>query len=121
MALRTGPTSVGEEAITLRMLRSGLVGECFGQVAGLRLNLVEQPDVLDGDHRLVGKGRDQFDLLVGEWTHFRARQGNYADRYAFAQHRNAEHSAETAQSLRFGKGVFGVCLNVRNVNHSPFQ
>ena len=30
------------------------------------LDLVEQPHVLDRDHRLVGEGGDQLDLLVGE-------------------------------------------------------
>ena len=45
---------------------SGLVGQCFRKVAGLGLHFVEQPDVLDGDDGLVGKGGDQFDLLVGE-------------------------------------------------------
>ena len=33
------------------------------------LHLVEQPRVLDRDHRLVGEGRDKLDLLVGERTH----------------------------------------------------
>ena len=34
-----------------------------------RLHLLEQPRVLDGDHGLVGEGRDQLDLLVGERLH----------------------------------------------------
>ena len=33
------------------------------------LQLVEQPRVLDRDHGLVGEGRDQLDLLVGERPH----------------------------------------------------
>ena len=37
------------------------------------LHLVEQPYVLDGDHRLVGEGCDQLDLLVGERPHRRSR------------------------------------------------
>ena len=32
-------------------------------------HLVEQPHVLDRDHRLVGEGCDQLDLLLGEWPH----------------------------------------------------
>ena len=67
MALRTGPTSVGEEAITLRILAApGLVRQRLGQVAGLGLHLIEQPHILDRDRRLVGEGRGQLDLLVGE-------------------------------------------------------
>ena len=34
------------------------------QIVGARLHFVEQPHVLDRDHRLVGEGRHQFDLLV---------------------------------------------------------
>ena len=34
-----------------------------------RLHLVEQPHVLDRDHRLVGEGFEQLDLLLGEWPH----------------------------------------------------
>ena len=36
------------------------------ELARARLHLVEQPHVLDRDHRLVGEGGDQLDLLVGE-------------------------------------------------------
>src|ERR1019366_6480672 len=38
------------------------------KIGGLRLHLVEQPDVFDGDHGLVGKGRDQFDLFFCKGT-----------------------------------------------------
>ena len=37
------------------------------------------------------------------------------------QHRNAKYGAVIAQSLRLGKAVVGVCLNVGDVNHDPFQ
>src|SRR5260370_2050703 len=100
---------------------TGLINQRFRKVAGLRLDLIEQSDIFDRDRCLVGKSRDQFDLLLGKRTRLRARQGDYADRNALAQHRNGEHSAETTQSLRFGKEVVGVCLNVGNVNHGPFQ
>ena len=38
----------------------------FGQVARASLYFVEQPRILDSDHRLVGKGGHQLDLLFGE-------------------------------------------------------
>ena len=67
MALITGPTSVGEDAITLEdVAASGLVGQRLREVAGLRLHLLEQPDIPDGDHGLVGEGLEQCDLLVAE-------------------------------------------------------
>ena len=36
------------------------------QVLGARLQGLEQPDVLDGDHRLIGERLEELDLLVGE-------------------------------------------------------
>ena len=50
---------IGKE---LRLVLAGL-----RKLAALVLDFVEQPHVLDRDHRLVGKGGDQLDLLVGEW------------------------------------------------------
>ena len=44
----------------------GLLRERFGQVVGAPLHLIEQPYVLDRNHRLIGEGRDQLDLLGGE-------------------------------------------------------
>ena len=76
-------------------LRLVLAGDF--ELSALLLDFGEQPRVLDRDHRLGGEGRNQFDLLVGERPHLRARQGQHADRYALAQHRHAEHGAETAQ------------------------
>ena len=37
----------------------------LGEVAVARLQLLEQADVLDRDHRLVGEGLEQLDLPVG--------------------------------------------------------
>ncbi len=44
----------------------GLLLQQLLQVVGARLHLVEQTHVLDRDHRLVGEGGDQLDLLIGE-------------------------------------------------------
>ena len=33
---------------------------------GARLHLLEQPHILDGDHRLVGEGLQQLDLARGK-------------------------------------------------------
>ena len=44
--------------------------EALGEFARARLNFVEQPCVLDRDHRLVGKRFDQPDLIGAEWQWF---------------------------------------------------
>jgi hypothetical protein len=59
----------------------------------LVLDFVEKSHVLDGYCRLVGKGGDEFNLLVSERAHLGAGQGEHADRDAFAQHGNSEHGA----------------------------
>src|SRR5262249_33480160 len=44
------------------------------QLPALVLDLVEQPHVLDRDHRLVGEGGHQLDLLLGKWAHGASHQ-----------------------------------------------
>ena len=49
------------------------------------LEFLEQPDVFDGDHGLVGEGLKQGDLLIAERSNFRAANHDGADGHAFAQ------------------------------------
>src|SRR5262245_45500620 len=49
--------------------RGSLLPQRLAQLLGAFLYLIEQPHVLDRDHRLVGKGLDQLDLLVGKRPH----------------------------------------------------
>ena len=48
------------------ILRGAQILERVRQLSGALLHLLEQPHVLDRDRGLVGKGRDKFDLLLGE-------------------------------------------------------
>ena len=55
--------SPGDELMTFEHLRCrGLLVQRFGEFARALLLGVEQPRVLDRDHRLVGEGGDQLDL-----------------------------------------------------------
>ena len=92
-----------------------------GQFARAGLHAFEQAHVLDRDRRLVGKCRDQLDLLVGEWPHFRARQSQDANRDALAQHWNAEDCAVIAQSLRLDQGIFRISHYVGDMNDPAFE
>src|SRR5262249_49632165 len=49
------------------------------QIARLRLHLLEQPRVLDGDHGLVRKGIDELDLAFGERANFGATNDDRSD------------------------------------------
>ena len=49
---------------------------CLFELAALVLDFIEQPHILDGNHSLVGKGRHQLNLFVGERSHRGAVQAN---------------------------------------------
>ena len=71
---KTGWRSIGERLMTLQDLARGrLLLQRLGQVAVPLLELLEQPDVLDGDDRLVREGLQQLDLVVGERPRLGAR------------------------------------------------
>ena len=52
----------------------------FAEIARFRLHLLEQPDILDGDDRLIGEGLKQLDMMVGKSAGLSARHRNGADR-----------------------------------------
>src|SRR6516165_2636451 len=106
-------THIGEE---LRFVLARLF-----KLPALVLDFVEQAHVFDGNGGLVGKCRDQLDLLVGEGLYFRARQGQNAGWNALAQHWDAESCAEVAESWRFNQGIFWISPYIGNMNHPTFN
>jgi hypothetical protein len=60
------------------------------QGLGPRFELLEQPDVLDGDHRLGGKGLEQSDLTVGERPGRAARHGHRPNRPTITKQRDGD-------------------------------
>src|SRR5262249_6509193 len=82
----------------------------------LLLDFVEQPHVFDGNHRLVGEGFDQLDLLVGKRPHDSAVQVKHADRDRFAQERYTEQCAKASSLLSFDQGVFRIGYNIDDLN-----
>ena len=86
----------------------GLIFQRLLQIMRALAQFGDQPSVLDCDHRLVGKGRDQLDLLFGETLDALTGQGNDPDRRAFAQQRHTNHcvyAANTGVILNFIKRV----------------
>src|SRR5438067_13109616 len=45
--------------------------------------LVQQARILDGDYRLIGKGRDKLDLLVGKWLDLELEKNKHPDNVVF--------------------------------------
>ena len=87
----------------------------------LVLNFVEQPHVLDRDHRLIGENGDQLDLPLGEWAHGAPRQREHADWRSFTHERHAEHGVHPPELLRFGKLIVRVRLDVENMHGGAFE
>ena len=55
------------------------------------LQFLEQPDVLNGDDRLVGEGFEKGNLFVRKRSNFRASNENRSNRNALSQQRRAEY------------------------------
>ena len=90
IASNTGSSSPGELEMTRSTSEVAVCCSSASLSSRVRcLHLLEQPHVLDRDHRLVGKGLNQLDLLVGERRDFLALEEDHADRRSFPQQRNA--------------------------------
>ena len=98
--------SVGDAAMTRSIVAGrGLLLQRLGQLAVARLHLLEQPHVLDGDHRLVGEGLEQLDLLVAERAHLgaadhRRRRSARPRAAADAEDRRDRRAGELWSSVR---------------------
>jgi hypothetical protein len=94
-----------------------------GQLAIARLELAEQPHVLDGDHRLVGERLEQLHVRVGEGVPLPVGDADRADDLVLSEHRNDEEALKAARTLsraRQGVGVDVVLgLRVADPIHGP--
>ena len=86
-------------------LGRGLLLQRFGEIVGALAQLVEQPRVLDGDHRLRGEVRHQLDLLVGERPHLLAIDADGADQLVVLEHRHATRSDAAPARRRDASGI----------------
>ena len=64
------------------------------QLQSPRLELRKQPHVLDRDHRLLGEGLEQLDLLVRERPRLGPSDSDRSHRLALAQHRDHQQASE---------------------------
>ena len=89
IALNTGARSPGELEMTFSTSEVAVCCSSDRSVGALA-QLVEQPRVLDGDHRLRGEVLHQLDLLVGEGPHLLAVDNDCADHLVVLQHRDPD-------------------------------
>src|SRR6516164_9489770 len=79
----------------------GLLLQRLREIMRLGLHLAEQADVADRDHGLVGKGLQQFNLFLAEWTYLQTAKRNYSDALAFAKKRYGQYGASTVAACEF--------------------
>ena len=97
------------------LARGGLLLEGLGQIEVPGLELMEQANVLDGNGTLIGEGRDQGDLLLGEGRDLLPPDREHADRDALSQHRDAQDGPVASQPRSLVR-VAGIGQHVRNVD-----
>ena len=68
------------------------------QVAVPSLQLVEQPHVLDGDHRLIGEGLEERDLVVGESAGVAAGHRDPPNRIVVPEQRHHNNASPTTDT-----------------------
>src|SRR5215213_9821619 len=78
------------------------------QLFGTSAQFVEQPSILNRYYGLVGKRRDQPNLLFGKRLDVRAREGDDADQRLLANQWHPEHRPLMPELHRFGPSVFPV-------------
>ena len=82
------------------------------------LRLVEQPHVLDRDHRLVGEGLDDLDLPRRKRTRLGAPQDHHAFDSVVSQQGHAEQGTSLNDCLHGGR-ILGVLQHVRDAFNPP--
>jgi hypothetical protein len=91
-----------------------------GQLVRPRLHLLEQADVLDGDHRLVRERRHQLDLLVGEGPDLLLPDNNHSNEGPLPEHGDPQYRSQTPQRCP-GICVLRVGQDVMDMNGSALQ
>jgi hypothetical protein len=78
------------------------------------MKLVEQPDVLNGDHGLIGEGGGKIDVPLVERLHSSAGDQKQTDHDAIADKGHAQHAAYAGAALERAKSVFRIALGIIN-------
>ena len=90
-----------------------------GELLRPRLQLGQQARILDRDHRLIGEGLEERDLVVSEPAGFAARDGDRPDRLVVTEQRHDDLAsvAEARQrGLRRRSGTIGIGLGVDDID-----
>jgi hypothetical protein len=92
--------------------RGRLLLERLGQLPVPRLEFLEEPHVLDRDHRLIGKGPEKLDLTGRERPGHAASDRNRSDRGSVSQHGHADHASHAQWLSQRLIPILGIRLEV---------
>src|SRR5262245_43187102 len=99
----------------------GLLLQRFGEIACARLQLVEQPCVLNRYYGLIGECRQERDLARCERSNLGARNGDRADGTALTQHRYSERASIGYFSSKTGNAIGGIGQYIRDFRDGAMQ
>src|SRR2546423_11044936 len=99
---RNDPQHLGDCRLLLQRL---------AKLATACLHLLEQPNIFDSDHGLIGKCGHQFDLFGRKWLRSGSRGSHDADASALSEEWDPQHRAETSEFLTFMPSIFRIIQN----------
>ena len=95
--------------------------ERFGEIAGARLHVIEQPDVLDGYDRLLSEGLQQRNLALGEQSGGSPCNRDPTDGIAVTQQRHSHDTSIGRHLCEAQAGIAGLCLHVGDLGNGAMQ
>src|SRR6516164_11818638 len=105
----------------------GRAADDLEHVGGSRLllqrfsQLIQKARVLDGDHRLVGEGGNELDLLLCKRFHPLARHCDDANGRSLSQQRNAEYRAKAVHFHAPVEPIFRIRQDIGDLNGLAFH
>src|SRR5262249_29014319 len=106
LEVERGPADHLEQLAGRRLLL-----ERDSQFAVARLQLLEETDVFDSDHGLVGEGLEEADLLVGERAHLESPDEDRSDGRLLAQQGHG-HDGPDARAPYAGLNLWGLPIEL---------
>src|SRR5262249_60549192 len=95
--------------------------EGFAQFCIAFLKLLEQPYVFNRDHRLVGEGCYEIDLLSGKTINSVPPKDKYTDHNAVSEQRHSQQAAVTFNTLLFLQPIVWISENILDLNRATLQ
>ena len=92
----------------------------LGEILVATLQLLEEADILDGDDGLVGEGRDELDLLVGEGLDLGSSDHDHTDYSGFPEHRDSQDRTDLGALLP-RPSVLRICHDIVDVHDPPLE